>query len=124
MLQEKNNLSTEQITKECICSECTEWSTAFLAELGKSVIRTMYSISILVVLAMSSLIVNSLASGVVIQPARALENNICCPSLQKCTVEIVCIFLESIVLISVTTIRVKKPQDTDGQETPDGICDC
>jgi len=74
MLQEKNNLSIEQITKECICSGCTEESTAFLAEPGKSVIRIMYSMSILVVLAMFSLIVNSLASGVVIQPARALEN--------------------------------------------------
>jgi len=106
MLQEKNNLSTEQITKECICSGCTEGSTTFLAKSGKSVIRIMYSMSILVVLAMSSLIVNGLASGVVVQPARALENNICCPSLQKCTAEIVCIFLE---VISVTTIRVKKP---------------
>ena len=106
MLQEKDNLSTDQITKECICSGCIEGPTAFLAEPGKSVIRIIYSMSILVVLAMFSLIVNNLVSGVVVQPARALENNICCPSLQKYIAVIVCIFLE---VISVTTIRVKKP---------------
>ena len=37
MLQEKNNLSIEQIAKEYICSECIEGSTVFLAEPGKSV---------------------------------------------------------------------------------------
>ena len=63
---------------------------------------------------MSSLIVNNLVSGVVVQLARALENNICCFSLQKCTAEIVCIFLEGIALVSVTTIRVEKEKEAPG----------
>ena len=68
-----------------------------------------------------SLIANSSASGAVVWPAEALENNICCSSLYKYIVEIACMFLSSIVLVSVAIIRVEKPQDTDGQETLEEI---
>ena len=49
--------------------------------------------SILVVLAMPSLIVNSLASEVVIRLAGILEDNICYLSLQKYIAEIAYMFL-------------------------------
>jgi len=53
----------------------------------------MYSMSILVVLAMPSLIVNRLASEVVIRLAGILEDNICYLSLQKYIAEIAYMFL-------------------------------
>jgi len=56
-------------------------STAFLAELRESVIKIIYSMSILVALAISSLITNNSASGAVVLLAGALEDNTYCPSL-------------------------------------------
>lgn len=74
-------------------------------------IRIMCLISILVALAIYSLLANSLASKTVFQPARALENNICYLNLQKYIVEIVCIFQNNIVLASVITIRVEEEKE-------------
>lgn len=78
---EKNNLNIKQTAKEWACTECTKRSTIFLEELRKLVVRMMHSMSILVALTIFSLIANSLALGVVVQLAKALEDNICCPSL-------------------------------------------
>ena len=50
-------------------------STIFLAELRESVMRIICSISILVALETFSFIANSLASEVIILPARALKDN-------------------------------------------------
>jgi len=74
-------------------------------------IRIMCSISILVALAIPSLLANSLVSKAVFQPARALENYICYLNLQKYIVEIVCIFQNDIVLASVITMRVEKKKE-------------
>jgi len=91
----------------------------------ESVIVIMHSMSIIVTLAMSGLMANSSASRAVVWLAKTLKIDICYPSLQKYTVEMVCIFLEGVVLVSVITMRVeKKHQDTDGQETLDRVCDC
>jgi len=74
-------------------------------------IRIMCSISILVALAIPSLLANSLASKAVFQPTRALENDICYLNLQKYIVEIVCIFQNDIVLASVITMRVEEEKE-------------
>ena len=71
----------------------------------------MHFISMLVALAMSSLMVNSSVSKAVVLPARALENNICWPKLQICVTGTACIHLEDITLTSVTTTRVKKEEE-------------
>ena len=65
--------------------------------------------SILVALIILSFIVNSLVSRVVVQLARALENNTY-SSFQKYIVKIACIFLRNIVFISVIIIRVREEE--------------
>jgi len=72
----------------------------------------MCLISILVALAISSLLANSVASKAVFQPARALKNDICYLNLQKYIVEIVCIFQNDIVLALVITMRVEEEEET------------
>jgi len=67
--------------------------------------------SILAALETSSLMGNSSASGAVVLPAGALEDNTWWPSLQKCAAEIACMFLGSIALASVTTIRVEGEEE-------------
>ena len=47
----------------------------------------------------------------VVQPAKALENNICCSSLQKYAVETAYMFLGDIKLVSVTTMRVEGEEE-------------
>jgi len=69
----------------------------------------MYLMSILVVLTISSLIVNSSVLEAVVWLARALENNIYRSSLQKCTVEKAYMLLVSIILVLIITMRVEKP---------------
>ena len=64
---------------------------------------------ILVVLAISSLIANSSVLEVV-QLVRALENNICCSSLQKCAEETACTFLGGVKLVLVITMRVEEEE--------------
>jgi len=64
----------------------------------------------LVALAMPSLITNSSASGTVILPARALEDDTCWLKLQICVAETVCMHLEGITLALVTTKRVKEEE--------------
>ena len=108
---QKNNQSAEQTAKEWACPEYTEGSTDLLAEPRESVMSIMHSMSILVALEIPSLIANSSASGAVILPVRALEDNTWWPSLQECTAEIACIFLGSIALTSVTTTRVGKEEE-------------
>ena len=49
--------------------------------------RIMHSMAMLVALAMPSLIANSSASGAVVLPAGALENNTYWPRFQICTAE-------------------------------------
>ena len=58
------------------------------------------------VLVIPSLIENSLALEVVVQSAEALENDICCSSLHKCTIETACMFLRGVALVLVTIMRV------------------
>jgi len=70
--------------------------------------RIMYSMAMLIALAMSSLMVNSLASEVAILPAGALNNNICWLKFQICVAETACMCLEGIILVSVTTTRVEE----------------
>ena len=69
----------------------------------------MYLMSILVVLIILSLIVNSSVLEAVVWLARALENNIYCSGLQKCTVEKAYMLLVSIILVLIIIIRVEKP---------------
>jgi len=73
----RNNLSVEQTAKEWACPGCTKRFTACLADPSESVMRIMHSIAMLVALAIPSLMVNSSASGVVVLPAGALENDTC-----------------------------------------------
>ena len=72
--------------------------------------RIICSMSMLVALAMPSLITNSSASGTVILPARVLEDDICWPKLQICVAETACMHLEGITLALVTTKRVKEEE--------------
>jgi len=71
--------------------------------------------AILVALAMPSLMANSSASGAVVLPAGALEDETWWPSLQKCTAEIACMFLGGIALASVTTTRVEEKEEASRQ---------
>ena len=68
----------------------------------------MYSIPILVTLAMPSLIVNNLALRTVFWPAKALEDDTCYSGLQRHTAGTACMFLGDIALISVIKIRVEE----------------
>jgi len=71
--------------------------------------------SILVALETPSLMVNSSASGAVVRPAGAFENNTWWPNLQKCVAETACMFLRDIALASVTTTRVEKEEEASRQ---------
>ena len=62
-----------------------------------------------------SLMANSSASGAVVLPAGALEDDTWWPSLQKCAVEMTCMFLGSIALASVITTRVEKEEEASRQ---------
>ena len=73
--------------------------------------RIMHSMAMLVALTMSSLIVNSLASGAVVLPAGALKNNTCWPKFQRYTAETAYMHLEGITLASVTTTRVEEEKE-------------
>jgi len=77
--------------------------------------RIMYSIAMLVALAMSSLIANSLVSRTVVLPAGALEDNTCWPKFQRCTAKTACMRLEGITLISVTTTKVEGKKEASRQ---------
>jgi len=112
---QKNNWSAEQTAKEWACPECTEGLTDLLAESRESVMSIMHSMSILVTLETPSLMANSSASGAVVRPAGAFEDNTWWPSLQKCTTEIACMFLGSIALASVTTTRVEGEEEASRQ---------
>ena len=76
----------------------------------------MRSMSILVALETPSLMANSSALGAVVLLARALEDDIWWPSLQKCAAEIACMFLEGIALASVTTTKVEEEEEASKQE--------
>ena len=108
---QKNDQSAEQTAKEWACPEYTEGSTDLLAEPRELVMSIMHSMSILVALETPSLIANSSASGAVVLPARALEDNTWWPSLQKCAAEIACMFLGSIALALVTITRVEEKEE-------------
>ena len=69
--------------------------------------KIMHSMAILVALAIPSLIANSSASGVVILPAGALKDNTYWPKFQIYIAETACMYLENIMLVSVTTTRVE-----------------
>ena len=112
---QKNDQSAEQTAKKWACSECTERSTDLLAEPRESVVSIMCSMFILVALETPSLIANSSASGVVVLPAGALEDDVWWPSLQKCAAEIAHIFLGGIALASVTTTRVEEEEEASRQ---------
>jgi len=73
--------------------------------------RIIRSMAMLVALAMPSLMANSSASGAVVLPAGALEDNICWPKFQMCTAETACMRLEDITLASVTTTRVEEEEE-------------
>jgi len=77
--------------------------------------KIMCSMAMLVALAMPSLIVNSSASGAVVLPARALEDDTCWPRFQICTAETACMHLEGMTLVSVTTTKVKGKEETSRQ---------
>jgi len=70
--------------------------------------RIMHSIAMLVALAMLSLMANSSASGAVVLPAGALEDDTCWPKFQRCAAETACIHPKGITLVSVTTTRVEE----------------
>ena len=115
---QKNNQSAKQTAKEWACPECTEGLTDLLAEPRESVMSIMCSMSILVALETPSLMANSSASGAVVQPAGALEDDTWWPSLQKCATEIACMFLGGIALASVTTTRVEGKEEASRQRQP------
>jgi len=71
--------------------------------------------SILVAFETPSLMANSSASGAVVQPAGAFEDDTWWPSLQKYTAEIACMFLGDIALASVTTTRVEGEEEASRQ---------
>jgi len=110
-----NNLSTEQTAKEWACPECTEGSTAHLADPSESVMRIIHSMATLVALAIPSLITNSSASGAVVLLAGALEDDTCWPKFQICTAKTACMHLEGITLASVTTTRVEGEEEASRQ---------
>jgi len=71
--------------------------------------------AILVAIAISSLIINSLVSETVILLAEALENNICWPKLQIYAAERACMCSEDITLVSVTITRVEEEKKASRQ---------
>ena len=110
-----NNLSIEQTAKKWACPEYTEEFTACLADPSELVMRIMCSMAMLVVLAIPSLIANSLVSEVVILPAKVLEDDTYWPNFQVCIAETACIYLEGMTLVSVTIIRVEKKEEASRQ---------
>jgi len=111
MLQEKTmNLSvhSEQAHSLAVCSVLRLF---FSIEPRKLVIRIMYLISIIVALTMFSLIANSSALRVVVRLAMALENDNCCSGPQEYIVETACMFLGSLALVLVTTIRIEEEEE-------------
>jgi len=78
--------------------------------------RIMYSIAMLIALAMPSLMTNSLVSKTVVLPAGVLENNIYWPKFQIYVAEIACICSEDIILASVITIRVEEEKKVSKQK--------
>ena len=115
---QKNNQSAEQTAKKWACPECTKGSTDLLAEPRESVMSIMHSMSILVALETASLMANSSASGAVVLPAGAFEDNTWWPSLQKCAAKIAYMFLGGIALASVTTTRVEEEEEASRQRRP------
>ena len=77
--------------------------------------RIMHSMTMLVVLAMPSLMVNSSASEAVVLPAGALEDDTYWPKFQICAAETACMHLEGITLVSVTTTRVEGEEEASRQ---------
>ena len=77
--------------------------------------RIMHSMAMLVALAMPSLMENSSASGAVVLPAEALEDDTCWPKFQRCAAETACMCLEGITLALVTTTRVEKEKEASRQ---------
>jgi len=77
--------------------------------------RIMHSMAMLVALAMPSLMANSSASGAVVLPAGALEDDTCWPKFQRCAAETACMRLEGITLASVTTTRVEGEEEASRQ---------
>jgi len=71
--------------------------------------------SILVALGTPSLMANSSALGAVVLPAGTLEDDTWWSSLQKCVLEIACMFLGGIALVSVTTTRVEEEEEVSRQ---------
>jgi len=64
-----------------------------------------------VALATPSLIAKSSASKAVARPAGALDDDTYTPNLQKCAVEIACIFLGGMTFASVTTTSIEGSED-------------
>jgi len=77
--------------------------------------RIMRSMAMLVALAMSSLMANSLASEAVVLLAGALEDDTRWPKFQICAAETACMHLEGITLASVTTTRVEGEEEASSQ---------
>ena len=77
--------------------------------------RIIYSMAILVVLAIPSFMANSSVSEIVVLPAVVLKDNICWSRFQICTAKIACICLESITLVLVTIIRVEEKKEISRQ---------
>ena len=69
----------------------------------------------LVALAMPSLMANSSASGAVVLPAGALEDDTYWPKFQRCIAETACMHLDGITLASVTTTRVEGEEEASRQ---------
>ena len=77
--------------------------------------RIMHLMVMLVALAIPSLMANSSASGAVILPARALEDNIYWSKFQIYAAETACMHLEDITLASVITTRVEGEKEASRQ---------
>ena len=77
--------------------------------------RIMYLMTMLVALAMPSLMANSSALEAVILLAGVLKDDTCWPKFQICTAETACMCLESIILASVTTTRVEEEKEASRQ---------
>jgi len=77
--------------------------------------RIIHSMAMLVALVMPSPIENSSASGAVVLPAGALEDDTCWPKFQRCAAETACMHLEGITLASVTTTRVEGEEEASRQ---------
>jgi len=86
-------------------------STALLAAVRESVMRTMRLTSKEVALTTLSQIANNSASRAMAHPAGALDDDTCSPSLQKWATETACIFLGGITLASVATTSVDRSEE-------------